>query len=307
MSQRRILITGATGSTGRETVALLRAEGQEVRALVHADDQRAAALRKSGAEVLVGDLLDFASVRAAVDGVQAAYFVYPIKPGILEATAYFAQAAKEAGVEGIVNMSQISARREAKSHAAFDHWIAERVFDWSGLPCTHLRPTLFAEWALYWAAFYKGGVLHLPFGTGHHAPIAAVDQARVIARILLSPGSHAGKVYPLYGSREVTFPEMTAEISRVLAKPILYEQVAVPVLREAVEQQGRMLGDFFWQHLTEIAVDHQNGIFAGTNHIVEEVGGQAPVALEEFLKLHRAQLLSSFVPEVSMLPGQHAA
>jgi NAD(P)H dehydrogenase (quinone) len=63
----------------------------------------------------------------------------PIAPGIIGAAAYFAQAAKETGVTAIVNMSQISARRESKSH----HWVSERVFDWSGVATTHLRPTLF--------------------------------------------------------------------------------------------------------------------------------------------------------------------
>jgi uncharacterized protein YbjT (DUF2867 family) len=38
-------------------------------------------------------------------------------------------------------MSQISARLDSKSHAARDHWLSERVFDWSGVP-THLRPFL---------------------------------------------------------------------------------------------------------------------------------------------------------------------
>jgi hypothetical protein len=62
----------------------------------------------------------------ALKGITAAYFVYPIKvPGILEATAFFAQAALEQGVGAIVNMSQITARRIAKSHAAQNHWIAE--------------------------------------------------------------------------------------------------------------------------------------------------------------------------------------
>jgi NAD(P)H dehydrogenase (quinone) len=74
--------------------------------------------------------------------VDAAYFVYPIRPGLIEASAFFAQAAKEAGVSALVNMSQISARLESKSHAARDHWIAERLFDWSGVPVTQLRPTL---------------------------------------------------------------------------------------------------------------------------------------------------------------------
>jgi NAD(P)H dehydrogenase (quinone) len=68
-----------------------------------------------------------------------AYFVYPIVPGIVDATAYFAQAAKEATVSTVVNMSQVSARREAKSHAAFNHWMAERVFDWSGLTVCNQR------------------------------------------------------------------------------------------------------------------------------------------------------------------------
>src|SRR5260370_7050334 len=88
-------------------------------------------------------------MRGAVKGVRRAYFVYPIRPGIIQATAYFAQAAREAGVEAIVNMSQVSAREDAKSHAARDHWVAERVFDWSGIPSTHLRPTFFAERPLH--------------------------------------------------------------------------------------------------------------------------------------------------------------
>jgi len=50
-------------------------------------------------------------------------------PGILQATAYFAQAAKEVGIAIVVNMSQVSARREAKSHAAQDHWISEQIFN----------------------------------------------------------------------------------------------------------------------------------------------------------------------------------
>jgi len=73
------------------------------------------------------------TIRPALDGISGACFVYPILPGIADATAYFAQAAKEATVSTVVNTSQVSARREAKSHAAFNHWMAERVFDWSGL------------------------------------------------------------------------------------------------------------------------------------------------------------------------------
>ena len=196
MIQGKVLVTGATGDTGRATVDELLARGHKVRALAHGQDDRSKRLQERGVEVVYGDLLDFGQVRAALNGVQRAYFVYPIRPGILQATAYFAQAAKEAGVDGIVNMSQKSAREDAKSHAATDHWLSERVFDWSGLTVAHIRPTYFAEWLLYLAPMIKAGLLHVPFGTGKHAPIAAEDQGRVIAGILEDPAPHKGEDLP---------------------------------------------------------------------------------------------------------------
>src|SRR5262249_14683323 len=165
MIQGKVLVTGATGDTGRATVDELLARGHKVRALAHRQDDRSTGLKEQGVEDVDGDLLDFGQVRAALGGVQRAYFVYPIRPGILQATAYFAQAAQEAGVDGIVNMSQISAREDAKSHAATDHWLSERVFEWSGLAGAHIRPTYFAEWVLYLAPMIKGRPLTPPFCT----------------------------------------------------------------------------------------------------------------------------------------------
>src|ERR1700741_4617788 len=133
MSRSRFLITGATGATGGNAAELLISQGFPVRALVHREDERSAGLRAKGAEIVVGDLLNLDHVSNALKGVEAASFVYPILPGLIEATEYFAQAAKRAGVSAIVNMSQISARREAKRHGARNHWIAERVLDWSGV------------------------------------------------------------------------------------------------------------------------------------------------------------------------------
>src|ERR1700761_6865864 len=129
-SDQLFLITAATGNTGAPTVRLLRDAGHRVRALVHRVDTRSDALAELGAEIVEGDLLDFHAVSSAMSGVSAAYFCYPISPGnLLPATAIFAQAASEAGVGAVVNMSQISARREAKSHAAQQHWLAQRLLD----------------------------------------------------------------------------------------------------------------------------------------------------------------------------------
>jgi NAD(P)H dehydrogenase (quinone) len=149
MSGAEILVSGATGRTGGAAIAELLKMGRHVRAYVRSDGEQASALRKQGVEIALGDFTDIDAIRAAMEGIRSAYFLYPIAPGILGAAAYFAEAAKEAGVTAIVNMSQISARRESASHAAQDHWLSERIFDWSGVPTTHLRPTFFAEWLVY--------------------------------------------------------------------------------------------------------------------------------------------------------------
>src|SRR6267142_1295113 len=309
MSQRTFLVTGATGDTGGATAEQMLARGHQVRALAHRQDDRAERLQGLGAEVVFGDFLDMNDVRAVLRGVAGAYFCYPIRPGILQATVYFAQAAKEAGIDCVVNMSQISAREDAKSHAAQDHWLAERVFDWSGLTVAHLRPTYFAEWLLYLAPMIRAGLLHVPFGPGRHAPIAAEDQARVIVGILEDPASHRGKIFPLYGPVEFTHKEIAQVLSRVLGKDVQYKQVTFEAWLQTMAPGGQkpraehtaraMYGEFeqkpesrtgdsfLIQHLRQAVIDLRDGVLAGTNDVVKKIGGRQPTTLEEFITKHR--------------------
>ena len=255
--------------------------------------------------VVAGDYLDLDAMRAAVQGVRQAYFVYPVRPGIIQATAYFAQAAKEAGVEAIVNMSQIIAREDANSRSARDHWVAERVFEWSGIAVTHLRPTFFAEWLLYNAPMVKAGTLPWVAGTGKAALVAAEDQARVIVGILENPAPHRGKVYPLFGPKEYTPPEITQVLGRVLGKDIRHKQVTPEeVLQNRGSGWARAPGQvnarnlygwssdsgarsFLLEHMHLIATDLQAGLFAVTNDVIETIGGRPPMSLEAFIEKHR--------------------
>src|SRR5215470_16135178 len=86
-STKTMLVTGATGDTGRPTVKLLLERGHKVKALVRKDGERARILRDQGADVVVGDMLDISSMRRAADGASSAYFVYPLLEGLVEATA----------------------------------------------------------------------------------------------------------------------------------------------------------------------------------------------------------------------------
>jgi len=287
-SEQLFLITGATGNTGAPAAKILLKAGQRVRALVHRIDRRSDALAALGAEVVEGDLLDFHSVSAAMPGVTAAYFCYPIAPGtLLPATANFAQAASEAGVEAVANMSQISARRDAKSHAAQQHWLAERLLDRSAFTTTHLRPTFFAEWLRWqWQRDADEGILRLPLGTGRHAPIAGVDQAAVIAAILQNPAPHDRQIYPLVGAQELDHYGIADQMAHALGIPVRYEPVGIPDFAAALTAQGHT--DFLVQHLSNVAQDYRDGVFSGENNLIEVISGHRPMTVADYVNAHRA-------------------
>jgi NAD(P)H dehydrogenase (quinone) len=288
MSGRRILITAAAGETGGYTTDLLLNEGFAVRAFVRTADERSEKLKARGAEIVVGDLLELDDVRSALKDVNAAFFVYPIRPGLIDATAYFAQAAKDAGLDGVVNMSQISARFESKSHAARDHWIAERVFDWSGVPVTHIRPTFFAQWLIYPHSrkhILERGVISQPLGNGRHAPIAAEDQARLIAAILADPAAHTGQVYRLFGPIEMDQAGIAKAVGDALGRQVGYEPITIDAYRKRLEDAGDM-PPFLIQHLCAVAQDYQDGIFAGTDDVIGRLTGKPPMTVQEFVTAH---------------------
>ncbi|MBV8100665.1 MAG: NmrA family NAD(P)-binding protein [Verrucomicrobia bacterium] len=289
MIKAEILVSGATGRTGGAAIGTLLEMGKRVRVYVRTNDERAAILRKRGVDIAVGNYTNIDDLRAAMEGIRSAYFLHPIAPGIIGASAYFAQAAKEAGVTAIVNMSQISARRESTSHAAQDHWISERVFDWSGVATTHLRPTFFAEWLIYphfakeiWAK----KKIEFPFENGRHAPIAADDQGRVIAHILANPAGHEGKIYTLHGPVEMNHTEIAAEMSEVLGAKIEYAPTSIEEFKQKMEQVYKF-PPFLAQHLVEVAQNYRDGIFAGTNDVVEKITGTPALSVRAFIEKHR--------------------
>jgi uncharacterized protein YbjT (DUF2867 family) len=290
-SAKTVLISGATGDTGRPAVRESIALGLTVRALAHSVDERAKALVELGAEVIEGDLLDINTIRPAMEGVQAAYFVWPVQPGLIHAIVNFAQAAKEAGVRTIINPSQRSANRWSTSDSCRDSFIAEQVFNWSGLDVVHLRPTYFLEWLLYpWQLPYlQRGVLRMPVGKARHSPIAADDQGRAIAALLRNSDGHTGTTIPLSGPVEMDHEQMATELSKALGRKVVFQDLPVAEYVESLRQMG--VDPYIVQHLSGAMVDYQNGHMSGADNNVEQLTGRRPMSVGEFARAH-ADVLS---------------
>lgn len=283
---KTVLITGATGDTGRAAVKEAIALGLSVRAMVHKEDARSKSLEALGAGIVFGDLLEINSIREAMREVKTAYFVWPVQPGLIHATVNFAQAAKETKVSTILNLSQRSARRESKSDSCRDSYIAEQVLNWSGLPVIHLRPTYFLEWLLYpWQLPYlKQGILRLPVGHGRHSPIAADDQGRAIASLLNNPEPYVGQTIPLSGPVEMDHTQMAQELSEALGRTIVFQDLPIDEYCESITSMG--VPPYIVQHLRGAMDDYQHGVMSGADNNVERLTGRRPMTVGEFARAH---------------------
>ncbi len=289
MASTNILVTGATGKTGAPVVDMLMQRGLAVRAMVHQLDDRSHQLHTRGAELVVADFLDLASMREAMKGVSRVYFGYPPLDGLIRATAHLAVAARDAGVEALVNMSQISAREGARSPLAHDHWLSEQLLDWAGIGAVHIRPTFFAE-DLYLftnGSIGREGKMRLPFGNGKHAPVSAEDIARVVVGILSDPQPHVGNHYVVTGPRTMSLAQIAETVGDTLGKPVDYVNVPIDAWREALMENAGFPG-YLATHLAAVAQDHQDGVFSAETDIVERIGGQPPQSVEAFVHAHAA-------------------
>ncbi|MGK4580297.1 NAD(P)H-binding protein [Kitasatospora sp. HPMI-4] len=288
-----ILVTGAAGSVGavgRSVVEDLRRRGLPVRAMVRREDERAAALRATGAEVVIGDLTRPADVVRVLDGCSRMYFGMAVSSQYLEAALVTAAAARaRQGLEVFVNMSQMTVSQmdltsTEESTQQRQHWLTEQVLNWSGLPVVHIRPTVFMENPLFRLAFAsvaRNGELRLPFGTGRTSPIAARDVAAVVAEILADPAPHIGRVHELTGPVSEDLTAMAAELSKALDRPVVYVD---PPYEEWVEHdlRGQGLPDHVLDHLSTMARLHAENRYDRVTGEVEQITGHPATGVRQF-------------------------
>jgi uncharacterized protein YbjT (DUF2867 family) len=282
MKSPLILVTGATGTVGRETVKQLAEGGHNVRALVR---DRAKAKFDKTVEVVTGDLSKPETLTDAFAGVDKAFVIanFP-EIGKLEANAF--DAAKRAGVTHVV---KLSAQESFQGHLfptyAQIHIDSERRLRESGLAWTMLRPGFFSSNVLFFLN-REEGAMFLPAGDGKEAPIHPRDIAAVAVKALTTAG-HEGKIYDLTGPEFLSYAEMAEKISAVTGRRIRYA--------EATEEETRaqFLAIGFPALLVEGVVSHYAGVRAGRICMasgVNDVLGRKALSFDEWARENAAAL-----------------
>ncbi|GIH51763.1 nucleotide-diphosphate-sugar epimerase [Microbispora rosea subsp. rosea] len=283
MVMAMILVTGATGTIGSETVRLLAAMGERVRAMTR---NPAAITPPPGVEVVRGDFGEPDSLARAADKTEALFLLSAPGPQLVEHDEAMLAAACAAGVGTVVKVSAIGAGRSTGAGVGDWHLPGERAVRASGLRWTILRPSSFASNAVRWAGHIRRGEpIPNTTGTGRQGVVDPRDVAEVAVRALTS-SDHAGGVLTLTGPELLSVPDQAAILGGAVGRRVTTADVPLEVYKK------RMLAAGVDPAFAEIAVNGSRLVAQGGNATiskdVEHVLGRAPRTFSDWAHDHRA-------------------
>lgn len=216
-----ILITGASGKTGRRTVAATAAKGGIVRALLRRPEAGPDLLHAGASEIAIGNLTDPGSLQRALAGVgQVLHICPPMHPQEDKIAISLIDLASNEGVDRFVLYSVLHPLLNDVPHHA-RKLEAERYLVNSGQPHTILQPSRYMQHlAPIWKTVLTTGVHSMPFGTtAKFSVVDLSDLAEATANILTTPG-HEGATYQLAGPEALSQADMAGILAQLLGRPI---------------------------------------------------------------------------------------
>ena len=270
------LITGATGDVGSRVVRGLLECSQRPRVFAR-DAKKARAQFGDRVDVIVGDLTDSRSLRAALEGIDALFLVTtgPDIPALDEAAA---RAAKTSGVKHLVKLSSLDVEQGLAIGAW--HERGEAAIRASGIPFTFVRPSGFMSNLLAWANSIKAErVVRASTGDGRRAFIHTGDIAAVATKALMTFDCHE-KSLTVTGPEALSFGEATGKIGAAIAKRLTFERISDEEARHRYAARSASPAETeahvaLWRAMRE-------GRLATVTNTVEQVLGRKPLTLDQW-------------------------
>ncbi len=245
MSDKTILITGATGKQGGSTARALQGKGFTLRGLTrrpHSDEARA--LRNLGIEIVEGDLNDEASLRQALNGAWGVYAVQNTWEAGVEGEEQqghrMARLAKEAGVEHFVYASVGSAHRQTGIPHFENKFRVEETVRASGFPSyAIIRPVFFME-NLVSPWFLNGDAIYAAMKPTTVLQMIAVQDIGKYGALAFTDARLKNRELDIAGDA-VTMPEAARILGNAMGKTITFVEVPIADVRKNSEDMAIML------------------------------------------------------------------
>jgi uncharacterized protein YbjT (DUF2867 family) len=219
-----ILVTGATGTVGRQVVEQLVKRGANVRTLVRDPSK---ANFPAGVDIVQGDLLDVDSLRSAFSGVSTLFLLNAVVADEYTQALIALNIAREAGIKRFVYLSVIHSDVYVNVPHFAGKYGVERMIEQMGLNATILRPAYYMGNDLTIKDVVTGyGIYPMPIGSKGLAMVDTRDIGEVAAIELLRREQSAVPLplnrINLVGPDTLTGTDVAAIWTKVLGHKIVY-------------------------------------------------------------------------------------
>ena len=279
-----ILLSGATGNIGSELAQLLAAQGTPFRAMVRSLAGPPARTLQAlpGAEVVVGDFNDPASVRAALAGIERAFLLTPSSAQAETQQLRFVEQAQQAGVRHLVKLSQWAAAVDSPVRFLRYHAVVEAAIRATELGYTFLRPNLFMQGVLAFRNLINArDQFYAPVGEARVSLVDVRDIAAVAA-VALVASNPKNQTYNLTGPTALTHAELAAALSQALDRPIQFVDVPPADFGHMLGQTG--MDPWMAEGLVEDYAHYHRGEAAEVTPGVQQATGQPPRDFASFAR-----------------------
>jgi uncharacterized protein YbjT (DUF2867 family) len=274
-----ILVTGATGKTGRELVRLLGSRGVKFRVLAR-NPGKGRSLFGEKVEIVAGDLARSESLDEAMRGVERLFLLSSPDPSAPTLQENAVAAAKRNGVKYIVKMSAVDASPQSPSRFLRLHGEMDQALARSGLTCTYLRPQSFMQNTLGFASTISTqGVFYTP--PSQAVPLVDVRDIAAVACASLLENGHEGKTYTITGPEALTYSQVGEKIAAAIGKPVRHVEVPPEAAREGMLGAG--IPEWIVGGLLELyAYEGKNEV----TRVTEQIAGKTPIPYDQFAREH---------------------
>lgn len=279
------LVTGATGTVGREVVRELLAEGVSVRAGARAGRPLG---HLGPVDCCVVDFDRPQTAAQALQGVRRVFFLSPLNEQMVDVGCQFVEQATAAGVEHIVRLSAMGAGSLPATKLAFIHRAVEEAIEASGLHYTFLRPNAFMQNYLnaFGGSIRSKGLFEMPQGQAAVSVIDVRDIAAVAVAALMD-ACHRGRSYELTGPEPLSNDDVAEILSEVAHRPIRYVDISERQARDALLGQGTPA--WLVEVLLELYAISRAGMAASVSSAVQELLGRPPTRFRQFAAAYAEQ------------------
>ena len=283
-----ILILGASGQTGSETVRILTAAGFPVR-VTYREHSELLRLRELAVEDKPADYDDVDSLKQAMEGCERVLVIQPVTQKMVEHSTNICEAAKAASIPHVIRISNMATGPDLGSDIATMHYESDEML--KGLGCNY---TLIKGANYYQNMFFSALTIirqnhfALPLGTATLAQVDMRDIARVCAHCLVDSG-HENKEYTITGPDAMTMHVVARKLSKILNKEIRYIAVEPIAAQQVFKDQG--LPDWPAKAIGTMFMEYASGKYKFITDDFEQITGIKPRTMDVFFSDYREVFL----------------